>query len=402
MKKSTKYLKIAVNIIGMAALAVFFFVLLPRILIYFMPFVVAGLIALIANPLVRFMEKKVKITRKAGTAMVIIIVIALVVTVLYFVIWNLVVQFIGFLRLAPEIWESTNDTIRDFLVMLRGYMSRFPIPVREWSDTVLDSFSNNMTDWISGIGSSIAQGGFTEETGSNVGLTLVSIIMGIIASYFFLADKDYLVGFADKYIPESLVKRWELVYSTVKYAVGGYFIAQFKIMGVIYIELFIGLLILGVKFSFLIAFLIALLDFLPFFGTGAVMWPWAIVKLLQQDYKMAAGLFIIWIIGQAIRQMIQPKLVGDSIGLDPIPTLFLLYIGFRLGGPFGLILAIPIGMVIINLYRAGVFSNFKYSCMMLLQGIEKVRRFTPEELAAEGVQTEPVSDKRQEESEKKA
>jgi predicted PurR-regulated permease PerM len=118
------------------------------------------------------------------------------------------------------------------------------------------------------------------------------------------------------------------------------------------------------------------------------MIPWAIVMIIQQDYKMAVGLLIVWAIGQAVRQLIQPKLVGDSIGLAPIPTLFLLYIGFRVGGPLGLIVAVPVGMVIINLYKAGVFSNFKYSMILLFRGIENMRKFTPEELKLEGLEPE--------------
>ena len=361
---------------------------LPRIIVYFMPFVIAGIIALIANPLVRFMERKVKIARRAGTAMVIVIVIALVVVALYFIIYNLIIQLIGFIQAAPETWESVNGAVRGMIVTFRRYLSRFPLPVREWSDTLLDNIYLNVSDWLRQATSLTVEA--ENERSGNVGYVIISIIMGILASYFFLADRDYLVGLINRHFPKRLLTRWDLVYSTIKNAVGGYFIAQLKIMAVIYIELFIGFLVLGVKYSFLIAFLIALLDFLPFFGTGAVMLPWAIVKVIQQDYRMALGLVIVWAIGQAIRQLIQPKLVGDSIGLEPIPTLFLLYLGFRLGGAFGLILAVPIGMVIINLYKAGVFSNFKYSVIMLARGIETMRKFTPEELKAEGIEDKAV------------
>ena len=139
--------------------------------------------------------------------------------------------------------------------------------------------------------------------------------------------------------------------------------SQFKIMGVVFAILLAGFAILNVEYAILLALLIALLDFLPFFGTGAVMWPWAIYQLIEGNYVMAIGLVVTWAVSQLVRQLIQPKLVGDSIGLEPIPTLILLYIGFRIGGAFGLIIAVPIGMIIINLYRAGMFSNFVKSCL---------------------------------------
>ncbi len=369
----------------MVFIIVFFLWILPGIIVYFMPFVVAGIIALIANPLVRFMEKKVRIKRRIGSVMLIILVIALVVTVLYFLAYNLIIQLLGFIQAAPEIWESTINAIRGFANELRSYLNRLPLPVQEWSDTILDNASVNISEWLTKTTALTTVAQESSERGSNIAYTVVNIIMGILASYFFLAEKDYVTGLLEKYLPERFLRRWELVFDTLKNAVGGYFLAQLKIMVVVYIELFVGLLILKVKYSFLIAFLIALLDFLPFFGTGAVMIPWAVIRLIEQDYSMFVGLLIVWALGQALRQLIQPKLLGDSVGLEPLPTLFFLYIGFRMGGAFGLIIAVPLGMVLINLYKAGVFSNFKYSLILLFRGIEKMRRFSPEELRLEGI-----------------
>ncbi len=392
MKKSTKYLRISINIVLIVLSVVFCIWILPKVIIYFMPFVIAAIIAFIANPVIRFLERKVKITRKAGTMMLIVVVIALVVTAIYFIMYNLVAQMMDLIHTAPRIWESTSGSIREFITRVRTYLSRFPLPVREWSDTFLDNIYVNVSDWLS---EAAVPTGLTERVSSgNIGYMIVSIIMGILASYFFLADRDNILGFLEKHLPEQLMARWELVMVSIKEAVGGYFTAQFKIMAVIYIEVFAGLMILGVEYSFLIAFLIALLDFLPFFGTGTVMIPWAIVMLIQQNYKMTVGLLAVWAAGQAIRQLIQPKLVGDSIGLAPIPTLLLLYIGFRMGGPLGLIIAVPIGMVMINLYKAGVFSNFKYSIILLIRSIENIRKFTPEELRLEGLEPENGDEKR--------
>lgn len=94
---------------------------------------------------------------------------------------------------------------------------------------------------------------------------------------------------------------------------------------------------------------------------------------------MAIGLVVTWAVSQLVRQLIQPKLVGDSIGLEPIPTLILLYIGFRIGGAFGLIIAVPIGMIIINLYRAGMFSNFVKSVKILTREANAFRRIEDED-----------------------
>lgn len=385
MKPSAKYLKIAVNMITMIFAVVFCIWLLPKLIVYFMPFVVAAIIALIANPLVKFLERKVKIVRKAGTAFVIIIVLGLVVLAGYLIIAKLVTEIVGFLTIAPQMWETTSGTLKEITMVFDRFFDRMPVGLQEWMNGIGETFGESMTEWVQNSGTPIAEsaGNFAK----NLPLVIVSTVMAILASYLFVAEKDYVVRVTQKLLPERLQERWNLVYRTMKDAVGGYFKAQFKIMGVVYVILLIGLAILNIKYAFLIALLIAILDFLPFFGTGAVMWPWALIAFFQNNYKLTIGLVIIWAVSQFVRQLIQPKLVGDSIGLEPIPTLLLLYVGFRFGGAVGLIIAVPVGMIVINLYRAGVFSNFVYSVQMLAKDLSLLRRYEKEDLEKEGILT---------------
>ncbi len=385
MKQSTKYLKITVNIVTMILAVTFCIWILPKIIVYFMPFVVAGVIALIANPLVKFLEKRIKLVRKAGTAFVIIVVLGVVVLTIYFVIVKLISEINGFLTTAPQIWETTSSTVREVSTKFDRLFNRMPIGFQEWMNGIGDSFGKNMTEWFQNSGTPIAES--ASNMAKNVPLAIVGIIMSILASYMFVAERDYMIHIIQKVFPARMQERFHLVYATMRNAVGGYFKAQFKIMGVVYVILLIGLAILNVKYAFLIALLIALLDFLPFFGTGAVMWPWAVIAFFQNNYKLTIGLAIIWAISQLVRQLIQPKLVGESIGLEPIPTLVFLYIGFRVSGAAGLILAVPIGMIVINLYRAGVFSNFVYSVQILAKDLSKIRRFEKEDLVKEGILT---------------
>jgi hypothetical protein len=146
-----------------------------------------------------------------------------------------------------------------------------------------------------------------------------------------------------------------------------------------YLLLVIGFAILQVDYALLIALGIAFLDFLPFFGTGTVMVPWAIIKILSSDYKMAIGLLIIWGIGQLARQLIQPKIVGDSVGMPPLPTLFLLYIGYKLGGVVGMIV-VPIGLIALTMYQEGALQTTKDSVKILTAGINHFRRLKPEDM----------------------
>ena len=147
-----------------------------------------------------------------------------------------------------------------------------------------------------------------------------------------------------------------------------------------YVIVLIGLSVLQVKYATLIAIVIAILDLLPVFGTGTVLIPWAIVKLVEGNYKMAVGLMILWGVGQLFRQIIQPKIVGDSIGLAPLPTLILIYIGWQLGGVVGMLIAVPVGVLAINLIQAGVFNSARQSIQILVKDFSAFRRYTNEDL----------------------
>ena len=181
---------------------------------------------------------------------------------------------------------------------------------------------------------------------------------------FFCRKADFLkIHFEEE--------RWM---DNLKYAVGGYFKAQFKIMGIVFLILLAGLGFLKIHYFVLIAFLIAFLDFLPFFGTGTAMIPWAVYEVFMGEYKVAAALLIIYVVTQAVRQLIQPKLVGDSVGLNPLVTLLLLYIGYRVGGVIWMILAVPVGMVIINMCQAGAFDYIFDDVKILTRGILGLRQ----------------------------
>ena len=166
----------------------------------------------------------------------------------------------------------------------------------------------------------------------------------------------------------------------LKRAVGGYFKAQLKIELWMYVLLAVGFWILRVKYAFIIAVGVAFLDLLPFFGTGTVLLPWAVVKFLSGDYTMVIGLLIIWGVGQLARQLIQPKIVGESVGLSPIPTLFLLFIGFKAGGVVGIIIAVPVGIIVLNMYQEGVFDNTLNSLKVLYASISNFRHLDEKDM----------------------
>ena len=373
-----KYCKALVNLTVALCVLVLVVVLLPKVLLFFMPFVIGWIIAWIASPLVRFFEEKLKFRRKAGSAFVIIVVIGLVVLCLYLIGSKLVEEVLGLIDALPSMWESAEADFADIGKRLNVIYEKFPADLQNTLSGIFEEAHTYIGDLLGKISSPTiaAVGNIAKQVPS----VLIGIIMCLLSSYFFVADRKDISEWLHDHMPGFLVERYLLIKRSLVKAVGGYFKAQLKIEVWMYLLLVIGLSILKVDYALLIALGIAILDLLPFFGTGTVMVPWAIIKILSADYKMAIGLLIIWGGGQLARQIIQPKIVGDSIGVPPMPTLFLLFIGYKLGGVLGMIIAVPLGLLLYTMYEEGVFDTTKNSVLILFAGVNKFRRLKPQDL----------------------
>lgn len=374
-----KYCKALVNIA--VSLLIFFLIvfLVPRLLVFFLPFVIGWVIALIASPLVRFFEEKVKIRRKAGSAFVIIVVIGLVVLVLYLVGAKLGEEVVRFINSLPDIWESMERDLTEIGGNLSVIYSRLPIDMQDSINNIINQVGSYMGELIGSLSSPTiaAVGNFAKQLPS----IIIGLIMSLLSSYFFVAEKGQVHQWFRNHMPRSVQMRYDIMKRSLGKAVGGYLKAQLKIEVWMYLLLVIGLGILRIDYALLIALGIACLDFLPFFGTGTVMVPWAIIKILSADYQIAIGLLIIWGVGQLARQVIQPKIVGDSIGVPPIPTLFLLFIGYKLAGVIGMIIAVPIGLIVYTMYEEGAFDTTRKSILILVTGINRFRRLDETDMA---------------------
>lgn len=373
------YLKVTLNLLTALAVVLLCIFLLPRLIWFFMPFIVGWLISLIASPVVRFFEEKLKVKRKAVSAVVIVAVLAVVVLLVYLLITKLVREGVTFFNELPNLWNTVLAEFNKVGANLQGVYNRMPTDMQDTIDHIIVE----MGDYISSMTGKIELPSF--EAVGNVAKQIPDIFLGVVmcllSAYFFVADKGYVAAAAEKYIPDSIRYHFDLIRRSFRNAVGGYFRAQFKIECWIYILLVVGLMILEVDYAFLVAFGIAILDFLPVFGTGTVMVPWAVIELLSKNYRMMFGLIAIWLIGQLVRQVIQPKIVGDSIGMDAIPTLFLLYIGYRVAGVLGMILAVPIGIIVVNLYEEGAFDTTMQSLRILVAGVNQFRKIRPDDMA---------------------
>lgn len=373
-----QYLKILLNLVIAVTFLLLVVFLVPKIVRFFIPFLIGWIIASIANPFVNFLEKRMKIRRKATSVVVIILVLALVGLALYLLIAALFEQGVELVSELPKMWTGFEEEMTGIGEKWEGIYKRLPVNFQETLSSLTDNLSTYIGDVVKQISPPAmnAMGNFVKSI-PNV---LVSIIMCFLSSYYFVAEREDIYRFFRTHIPLSVQQKWLVGYRSMKRSVGGYFLAQFRIELWIYVLLVIGLMILGVHYALLFALLIAVLDLLPVLGTGTVLLPWALIRLLSTDYRMAIGLVIVWGVCQLVRQLIQPKFIGDTVGVKPLPTLFLLYIGYRAAGVIGMIIAVPVGIIVMNLNEAGVFDETKNSVRLLVKKVNGFRRLSKEDL----------------------
>lgn len=372
MEEIKKYLRVILNIVIPLAGLYLVCVLGPKILGFFMPFVIGWVIALVANPLVRFLERRVKLLRRHSSAIIIIGVLGLVVAAFYWIGSYLYVELSGLAKDLPVIYQMAAKDITGAIHNSRKLFEFLPDSLQN----VFDQISMNLGSYIGALFSKAAAP--TVEIAGNVAKSipnvLVYTVITIFSAYLFIAEHDRILSWIKGHAPKFILNYMGYLKKDAKGLIGGYFLAQFRIMFVIAGILAAGFLILGVKYGLVLSILIALLDFLPVFGTGTVLIPWGIVKLFTGEYAYGIGLILLYITTQVVRQIIQPKIVGDTMGLSPLATLLFLYLGYKISGLAGMIVAVPVGLVFINFYHYGAFDSLIENLKILVRDMNEFRK----------------------------
>ena len=343
----------------------------PALARFFLPVIVGWLIAQMANPLVRFLENHLHIVRKHSSFGIIFGAIFLIVVGCYYAVLWIYKELGMLMERLPVYYQALVQGLDRIAENMQGIASRMPPDTREKIADFTEHFTAYLGRLISGLG-----GGTIEVAGNaarNIPSLLISFFFVLLFAYFFIAQRERIHRIGSAILPEGAKAQLQMVWGKLKYAVGGYFRAQFKIMGVVGAILAVGFLVMGIDYAILLAALIALMDFLPMLGTGTALIPWAIFYALSDAMPRAAGLMILYAVTQVTRQLIQPKMVGDSVGIDTLTALFLLFIGYRVSGLLGMIVAVPAGLILIQFYEAGAFEHIIRHIRELKEFIDEYR-----------------------------
>ena len=340
-------------------------------ILFFMPFVIGWFISFIANPLVSWLERRLKMKKNLGSAIIVVVVLAMIVWLMYLAGGILVREIRVFISNVPDLYQKLEQDLRGIGEQTNGLFAMLPTSLQNGWIAFVDDLDKKAGTLLADLSQPtvIAAGNMARRIPS----ILVAAIVVIVSAYFFIAQRDEVIVWAKVIAPKPVQRRMTLVIENLKSAAGGYVKAQCKIMLIVGALLGIGFWILQLKYVILLAILIGFLDFLPFFGTGTVLIPWAVYEVFNGEYQRAIGLVIIYGVTQLVRHVLQPKLLGDSMGMQPLPTLVLIFAGYRFGGLLGLIFALPLAVIIMNLYKAGAFDYILDDVKVLLGGILSLR-----------------------------
>ena len=164
-----------------------------------------------------------------------------------------------------------------------------------------------------------------------------SLGTGILAGFLISARLPEIKTGFGKILPEKWKNSYLPLLEKARQALKSWFLAQGKLALVTFGIVAAGFMLLRIPYGPLIALVVALVDAVPLLGTGTVLLPWALIKLLQKDTVTALGLLAIYGTAVGTRTVLEPRLVGRHLGLDPLVTLFFLYLGYRFWGLWGMI-----------------------------------------------------------------
>ena len=315
-----------------------------------LPFLLGGALALAAEPMTRFLCQRLRLPRPAAAGLS----VSAAFCFLAFVILMFCALLLRQLRTLAGMLPNLENTARDGISLLSQWLlariARLPAGIR-------DILTGHVNELLSGGSALLDQAvsfllNLAGGVLSHVPDSALVLGTGIISSYMIAAKLPHIRKWLAARISLARLKPVLDTLSGIKNAVLGWLRAQLKLSLITWLILTMGLILLRIPYAPIWSGLISLLDALPVLGTGTVLLPWSLICLLQQDGGRALGLLGTYTVITLSRSILEPKLVGKHLGLDPLVTLFALYAGYRLWGLGGMLLSPVLAVAAIQLLAA--------------------------------------------------
>ncbi|MEF3302307.1 sporulation integral membrane protein YtvI [Paenibacillus sp. GYB003] len=321
-----------------------------------MPFLLALLIAMLLEPLVVALTRWLRLNRIASSTIVCTLFAIVLFAVAYMSGAGLIGELIDFGKKAPAYLEEFNRYFKDATERTELFYSSLPADVAAQLQYGLEHGVQTLTNSLSSIIGGVT--GYFLNAAKAVPTLFVAFVVFMVALYLTsfslpLLKTRFLGLFEDK-----SRDKISNVLGNLRNSMVGFLRAQIILSALTYLVSLVGLLILRVDNPFGLALLIIIVDVLPILGTGSVIVPWAAYVFIKGEVSLAIGLLALFIVITIFRRIVEPKILGDSIGIGALPTLVGLYVGFKLMGVVGLFLG-PILMILYKEMRKVGLLQFK-------------------------------------------
>ena len=298
---------------------------------FLFPFLLGAGIALASEPAVRLGTDRLKLSRGLAAGVGVTLTLIFLLGLVFFFGALLMRELGTMVKQLPQMARQSADLLEDSLVTLSA---KAPEPVGPvLTDSIHRFFQSSdlLTDQMVQKAPGVLTGVLGKLPGS-----AMSIGTGILSGYFISARLPQLKS---RNTSSKWKEKWLPALTHLKDTMGKWFIAQGKLMAITYCIVTAGLLLLRIPYAFAWALLVAAVDAIPLLGTGTVLLPWALTKLLQADPLSAAGLALLYLTAMMTRTVLEPRLFGRHLGLDPLVMLVFLYFGYRLWGFLGIVIS---------------------------------------------------------------
>ena len=357
--------------LGGAALVVWVGVPLASLL---SPFLFALVLAWVLNPAVRWLQRRTNASRKAVSMVLVVLVFAVIGGVLFGLGWIAVDQVRSLFDNRQSLLDELLGGLVSVVNSVSGWLGGLvPQGVLTTSEDLVDAF----VGWVQGLDFS---GWLTEMAGqapsmvTSVSNFAVALVVFMMASYFITGDYPRLRFELTDRVPMVARDFCRSVKDIFMSAFGGYVKSQLILSAGVFMILTIGFLLMRQPYGLLLAFGLAVLDFIPIIGSGTMMVPWAVVDMVLGNYGEAAALMSIWGVIALFRRFAEPKILGDQTGLSPILSLVGIYVGMKLGGVLGMVVGPLLLLVCINLAKLGIFRPVLDDLALAARDIDAILR----------------------------
>lgn len=321
-----------------------------------LPIILALLTALIIDPLVRLAEKKFNWNRKVSVISVFIFILAIITSLLYFTVTQLIGKVIDLTHAAPGYFNQLSGVWISSQSKLLQYTSGMPeeivIGVQKEFKNVFESIRESILNLLS-----------YEKIMSlmtEIPNFLVSFIVFIIALFLFMLELPELKRLLFRHLTTSTAEKVRFMITRLNSVFFGFLKAQLLVSLIILAVTFVGLLLIIPKYAIVMSLVIWIIDVIPILGSIIVLAPWSLYIFISGDISTGTQLAILAVVLLIIRRTIEPKVMGSQIGLSPLPTLIAMFIGLKLFGFLGFFIGPLVVIIFTTAREAGIIKfNFR-------------------------------------------